>query len=59
MEAVVRKWGNSPAIRIPTAILKETGFSLNQQVEITAAKVGSSLPGQRDGDTHLNNYWLV
>lgn len=38
MEAVVRKWGNSPAIRIPTAILKETGFSINQQVEIAAGK---------------------
>jgi antitoxin MazE len=38
MEAVVRKWGNSPAIRIPIAILKETGFSINQPVEIAASK---------------------
>jgi antitoxin MazE len=28
MEAVIRKWGNSPALRLPSAALKEAGFAL-------------------------------
>jgi antitoxin MazE len=27
MEAVIRKWGNSPALRLPTAALKEAGYT--------------------------------
>jgi antitoxin component of MazEF toxin-antitoxin module len=28
MEAVIRKWGNSPALRLLSAALKEAGFAL-------------------------------
>lgn len=34
MEAVIRKWGNSPALRLPTAVLKEAGYQLEQKVEL-------------------------
>jgi antitoxin MazE len=26
MEAVIRKWGNSPALRLPTNVLREAGY---------------------------------
>jgi antitoxin MazE len=34
MQAVIRKWGNSPALRLPTAVLKQAGYRLEQQVEL-------------------------
>lgn len=34
MEAVIRKWGNSPALRLPTAVMKEAGYQLEQKVEL-------------------------
>mgnify|MGYP006285074581 CR=1 FL=1 len=34
MQAVIRKWGNSPALRLPTAVLKEAGYRLEQKVEL-------------------------
>ncbi len=36
MEAVVKKWGNSAAIRLPAHVLKESHLKLNQGIEITA-----------------------
>lgn len=38
MEAVIRKWGNSPALRLPVAALKEADFSLEQAVSITVSR---------------------
>lgn len=34
MEVVIRKWGNSPAVRLPTGILKEAGYQLEQKVKL-------------------------
>jgi antitoxin MazE len=34
MEAVIRKWGNSPALRLPALVLKEAALSLEQKVTI-------------------------
>ena len=31
---VLRKWGNSPAIRIPAAVMRAANLNLNQNVEI-------------------------
>lgn len=33
---LVKKWGNSPAIRIPAAIMESAHLSLNQAVQIRA-----------------------
>ncbi len=38
MQAVIRKWGNSPALRLPSAVMKSAAFDLEQQVVITATK---------------------
>lgn len=38
MEAVIRKWGNSPALRLPTAVLKEAGYQLEQKVELIVSR---------------------
>lgn len=38
MNAVIRKWGNSPALRLPTAILKEAGYQLEQKVDISVSR---------------------
>ncbi|HQT82232.1 hypothetical protein LHV13_06365 [Ferrovum sp. PN-J185] len=34
MESVIRKWGNSPALRLPTTVLKEAGYQLEQKVDL-------------------------
>ncbi len=38
MEAVIRKWGNSPALRLPVAVLKEANFNLEQKVNISVTR---------------------
>ena len=38
MEAVIRKWGNSPALRLPSAVLKEAGYALEQKVELVVSR---------------------
>jgi len=38
MESVIRKWGNSPALRLPTTLLKEAGYQLDQKVDLTVSK---------------------
>ena len=38
MDAVIRKWGNSPALRLPTAVLKEAGYHLEQKVELIVSR---------------------
>jgi antitoxin MazE len=34
MQAVIRKWGNSPALRLPSAVLKEAGYEIAQKLEL-------------------------
>jgi antitoxin MazE len=38
MEAIIRKWGNSPALRLPSAVMKSAAFDLEQHVIVTATK---------------------
>lgn len=33
---LVKKWGNSPAVRLPTAIMEAAHLSLDQPVEVRA-----------------------
>ena len=35
MDAVIRKWGNSLAIRLPMPVVNEAHFKLEQKVNIT------------------------
>jgi len=36
MQATVRKWGNSVAVRIPVPVLEQTSLRLDQRVEVSA-----------------------
>ena len=38
METVIRKWGNSPALRLPAAVLKQAGYQLEQKVELVVSR---------------------
>ena len=38
METVIRKWGNSPAVRLPGAVLEAAGYSVDQRVELIVRK---------------------
>jgi antitoxin MazE len=38
MESVIRKWGNSPALRLPAAVLKAAGYRLEQRVQVTVSR---------------------
>lgn len=35
-QQVLRKWGNSPAVRLPASIMEAARFSLDQTVEVRA-----------------------
>ena len=36
MEVIVKKWGNSAAVRIPAAVMETAKFSLEQPVDVRA-----------------------
>lgn len=38
MEAIIRKWGNSPAVRLTTSTMKAAAFDLEQKVTIKATR---------------------
>lgn len=38
MEAVISKWGNSPALRLPSAALKDAGYVLGQKVALIVSR---------------------
>ena len=38
MESVIRKWGNSPALRLPATVLKAAGYRLEQRVQVTVSR---------------------
>lgn len=38
MESIIRKWGNSPALRLNVSIMKAAAFDLEQRVSIKATK---------------------
>ena len=38
MEAVIRKWGNSPALRLSSAILRDAGYQIEQKVELVVSR---------------------
>lgn len=35
MNAVIKKWGNSQGIRLPKGLLREVGFNIDDEIEIT------------------------
>lgn len=38
IDAVIRKWGNSPALRLTTAVLKEAELQLDERVDLVVTK---------------------
>ena len=58
METVIRKWGNSPALRLPTALLKEAGYQLEQKVDLVVSRgriiIQQSKKIEYDLDTLVN-----
>jgi antitoxin MazE len=38
METTIRKWGNSPAVRLPAAVLREAAFGVEQRVNISVSQ---------------------
>lgn len=38
MQAVIRKWGNSPALRLPATVLKQAGYQLEQKVDLVVSR---------------------
>ena len=38
METVIRKWGNSAAVRLPASAIQEAAFSLEQKVNLTVTR---------------------
>ncbi len=38
MEPVLRQWGDSPALRLPSSLLSEAGFAVDQRVSISVVE---------------------
>ncbi len=38
MQSTIRKWGNSPALRLPVSVLNEAAFDLEQKVNLTITR---------------------
>ena len=38
MDTYIKKWGNSPALRLPSAVLKEAGYQLEQRVHLKVSE---------------------
>jgi antitoxin MazE len=38
MESVIRKWGNSPALRLPSSLLSEAGLAVDQRVRVSVVE---------------------
>ena len=34
MDAIIRKWGNSPALRLPAAVMREASFAMEQKLSL-------------------------
>jgi antitoxin MazE len=55
MEAVIRKWGNSPALRLPAVALKEAALSLDQKVTIAVSRGRIVIEPSEDVAYNLND----
>ncbi len=55
MISAIRKWGNSPALRLPLPILKAAELSLEQQVTVTAEKGRLTIEPVSKGDYSLRD----
>ena len=42
METIIRKWGNSPALRLNQSTMQLAAFDVEQRVTITASKTVAS-----------------
>lgn len=38
MESVIKKWGNSPALRLSASTMKEAGLSVDQKVSVNVQR---------------------
>ena len=54
MNAIIRKWGDSPAIRLPSAVLKAAGYQLNQRVELVVTRSRIVIRPSRTVEYDLN-----
>ena len=54
MNAIIRKWCNSPAIRLPSADLKVAGYQLNQRVELVVTRSRIVIRPSRTVEYDLN-----
>ena len=54
MNAIIRRWGNSPAIRLPSAVLKAAGYQLNQKVELVVTRSRIVIRPSRTVEYDLN-----
>jgi antitoxin MazE len=55
MRAVVKKWGNSAAVRVPAAVMAEARLRLDQPVEIRAEDGRVVIEGVGDPEYRLED----
>ena len=50
MQVSVRKWGNSPAVRIPASVMAAAGLRVDSKVEMRVDEHGAVVLERRDFD---------
>lgn len=53
MRAIVRKWGNSPAVRIPASVMVAAGLHIDARVEMRVDASGAVILKRIDDDFDL------
>jgi len=53
MKATIRKWGNSPAVRLTASTMKAAAFDLDQKVTIKASKGRIVIESTKSGNYTL------
>ncbi len=55
MDAVIRKWGNSPALRLGAATMKAASFAVEQRVTVKATRGRIVVEPADKGDLRLED----
>jgi antitoxin MazE len=55
MQSIIRKWGNSPALRLSAGVMKTAAFEVDQRVSITVTRGRIIIEPTRDAEVRLED----
>jgi antitoxin MazE len=55
MQSIIRKWGNSPALRLSAHVMKTAAFEVDQRVSIKATRGRIIIEPTRDAEVRIED----